>query len=234
MNKKTSWACWAMALLVVAGCGRGSHTEKVPDEAGQPIAEAETPAPEAAKPAPEAAKPTAETVKPPDTAAPGAKPASGPTGGPGESLKEKDRLLIRMQINIYRGALEMYRLDVASHPTTKQGLVSLVKRPADLDEKTPWNGPYTAELSKDPWGHDYQYRFPAKRGKPEEPEIWSNGPDGQSDTPDDIGTWDQDAGAGQTKVSLEPAPAIPEKAPPPASELPKTPPADLPKAPLPK
>jgi general secretion pathway protein G len=256
MSGKSFWACLAMAVLVVAGCGRGSRTEKVPDGAGQPIADAATPAAEAAKPiadaatpaaeaakpaaeaakpAPETAKPTAEAAKPADTAAPGGKPASGPTGGPGGPVKERDRLLVRIQISIYRGALDMYEVDLGSYPTTKQGLEALVKRPADLDEKkSPWHGPYTAELPKDPWGHDYQYRFPAKRGNPQQVEIWSNGPDGQSDTPDDIGTWGEDSDAGGVKVSVEKAPAVPEKAPPPAPELPKTPPADLPNSPSPK
>ena len=41
-----------------------------------------------------------------------------------------------------------------------------------------WNGPYIEkEIPKDPWGHDYVYRFPGEHG--DGPDIVSLGRDGQ-------------------------------------------------------
>ncbi|MGL6238263.1 type II secretion system major pseudopilin GspG [Aeromonas dhakensis] len=60
------------------------------------------------------------------------------------------------QVKMLRGALQTYRLDVGSYPTTEQGLVSLMKAPADVPS---WQGPYLEDqLPKDPWGRDYVYK----------------------------------------------------------------------------
>lgn len=69
----------------------------------------------------------------------------------------------KQQINNFGNALELYRLEVGSYPTDAQGLEALVKAPADADR---WNGPYLkkAELPKDPWGNEYQYRVPGQNG----------------------------------------------------------------------
>ena len=59
-------------------------------------------------------------------------------------------------------ALGTYKLDTGLFPTTEQGLEALRVKPADA---TIWNGPYTEkEIPKDPWGHDYSYRFPGEHG----------------------------------------------------------------------
>ena len=48
-------------------------------------------------------------------------------------------------------------------------------KPADAAE---WNGPYMPqEIPKDPWGHDWLYKFPGDHG--DEPDIISYGADGQ-------------------------------------------------------
>ena len=58
---------------------------------------------------------------------------------------------------------------------SRQGLLALRVRPNDMGQ---WNGPYMqVEIPKDPWGHDYFYRFPGEHG--EEPEVVSFGADGQ-------------------------------------------------------
>ena len=190
-------------------------------EIAKTAAEPAKAAPQSAVDAAKAAAEPAKTAPQPPTgaeSAPGAvaKPAAVVPADPGPLPTERDRLLVGLQITVCRGALELYRLGTGSYPTTKQGLAALLSRPADLDAKTPWTGPYTAALPKDPWGRDYQYRFPAQRGNPDEPEIWSSGPDGLSGTADDIGTPNQTAGTVApptvTKAGAEAAPAVPEKA----------------------
>ena len=73
------------------------------------------------------------------------------------------------------GALGTYKLDMGSFPSTEQGLAALRVRPGDAAQ---WNGPYVPQdIPKDPWGHDYAYKFPGDHG--DEPDIISYGADGQ-------------------------------------------------------
>ena len=74
-------------------------------------------------------------------------------------------------------ALDMYKLDVGSYPTTEQGLQALVARPAGIAR---WNGPYaTGEtVPEDPWGRPFIYRNPSQRPG-HEYDLYSLGPTGQ-------------------------------------------------------
>jgi len=86
-------------------------------------------------------------------------------------------------------ALDMYKLDNYSYPTTDQGLDALVNRPGGSPEPRNWReGGYIKQLEKDPWGGEYQFLSPGAKG---EVDIYSFGGDGvESD--DDIGSWVQD------------------------------------------
>jgi general secretion pathway protein G len=81
----------------------------------------------------------------------------------------------KLQIEDLGAALDLYRLEVGSYPTTEQGLDSLVSEPEGV---TGWNGPYLKKsfVPPDPWGNDYEYRFPGEHG---EYDIVSYGADGQ-------------------------------------------------------
>lgn len=83
--------------------------------------------------------------------------------------------------------LMTYRLNTGGFPTTAEGLQALVAAPASAAGK--WQGPYVEKLPLDPWGEPYQYAFPGKRN-PATYDVWSKGPDKQSETADDIGNWD--------------------------------------------
>jgi general secretion pathway protein G len=73
------------------------------------------------------------------------------------------------------GALGTYKLDNGNFPSTEQGLAALRAKPGDAPQ---WNGPYLdKELAKDPWQHDYVYKFPGEHG--DLPDIVSLGADGQ-------------------------------------------------------
>jgi general secretion pathway protein G len=81
----------------------------------------------------------------------------------------------RTQIANFKTALGTYKLDTSMFPTTEQGLAALRVKPADLDQ---WNGPYMPQdIPKDPWGHDYVYKYPGEHG--DEPDIICLGADGQ-------------------------------------------------------
>lgn len=75
------------------------------------------------------------------------------------------------------GALEIYRLDNRTYPSTAQGLAALVNRPSVPPEPANWaSGGYLSVMPKDPWGADYVYRFPGQGGRFE---LISLGADGQ-------------------------------------------------------
>lgn len=81
----------------------------------------------------------------------------------------------RAQIESFMNALGQYKLDTGTFPASDQGLQALRVKPQDA---TQWAGPYvTKEIPKDPWGHDYVYKYPGEHG--DEPDIASYGQDGQ-------------------------------------------------------
>jgi general secretion pathway protein G len=81
----------------------------------------------------------------------------------------------KSQIENFMTALGAYKLDTGTFPTTEQGLQALRLRPADANQ---WAGPYMPkDIPRDPWGHDYIYRYPGEHG--DEPDVISLGLDGQ-------------------------------------------------------
>ena len=80
-----------------------------------------------------------------------------------------------------------YRMATGTYPTTEQGLRALIVQP---DGVSNWHGPYFKgnDVPLDPWKVPYNYRFPGVHN-PSSYDCWSNGPDGQPGTADDIGNW---------------------------------------------
>lgn len=87
-------------------------------------------------------------------------------------------------------ALNLYRLDNASYPSTEQGLGALVERPSGNPEPRNWKaGGYLEQLPLDPWGREYQYLHPGIHG---EIDVWSlgaNGLSGGEGINAEIGNW---------------------------------------------
>jgi general secretion pathway protein G len=78
-----------------------------------------------------------------------------------------------LQIHDLSATLDMYRLETGRYPSSEEGLEALVTDPGTV---TNWNGPYLkkGQVPKDPWGYDYQYRFPGEHGGFD---VWSLGAD---------------------------------------------------------
>ena len=92
-----------------------------------------------------------------------------------------------VDIQQLESALEMYKLRNSIFPTTEQGLDALVTEPTI--DPVPRNFPpggFIKRLPADPWGNDYALISPGELGVID---IYSNGPDGEAGTEDDIGTW---------------------------------------------
>ena len=80
----------------------------------------------------------------------------------------------KAQLDAFARAVNTYRLDVGSFPSTEEGLAALTTRPAG---STKWTGPYLERtLPNDPWGRPYAYRSPAPTA---DFEIQSLGKDGR-------------------------------------------------------
>lgn len=85
----------------------------------------------------------------------------------------------------YQVSFVAYKLDLGEYPTTEEGLQALLVAPKGKEEK--WNGPYIEKLPFDPWGNEYQYRYPSMKDNVEF-EFFSLGRDGV-ESRDDIANW---------------------------------------------
>ncbi len=89
-------------------------------------------------------------------------------------------------IRAIRSALDMYKLDNHSYPSTDQGLQALMEKPVSEPLPQNWNR-YMEKVPQDPWGKPYLYLQPGKQG---DVDVFSPGPNGRSGDDDDIGSWD--------------------------------------------
>ena len=86
-------------------------------------------------------------------------------------------------------ALDMYEAENGSYPTTDQGLEALRTQPTGDPQPKNWKGPYLKkDIPPDPWGNSYNYSCPGSHN-PSGYDLYSNGPDGQENTDDDITNW---------------------------------------------
>jgi general secretion pathway protein G len=93
----------------------------------------------------------------------------------GQADKAK-RTAARAQISAYYTALGAYKLDTGTYPTSEQGLQALRVHPENVNN---WQGPYIQQdVTPDPWGHPYVYKYPGDHGG-DEPDLMSYGGDGQ-------------------------------------------------------
>lgn len=87
-------------------------------------------------------------------------------------------------------ALDMYKLDNGSYPTTDQGLMALVKKPTATPVPGDWRkGGYLKTLPQDPWQHTYQYLSPGQHGDYDVFSYGKNGSAGSNAAKSEIGNW---------------------------------------------
>ncbi len=92
-----------------------------------------------------------------------------------------------VDVQSLESALTRYKLSNNNFPTSEQGLDALVNEPTvdPLPRNYPQGG-YITRLPQDPWGNEYQLVSPGELGIID---VFSNGPDGEPGTDDDIGNW---------------------------------------------
>lgn len=68
----------------------------------------------------------------------------------------------RNQLDVFKLALDDYRLDTGDYPTTQQGLEALTEKPTTPPVPENWSGPYLDhhQVPLDPWGNKYHYQYP--------------------------------------------------------------------------
>lgn len=97
----------------------------------------------------------------------------------------------KADISTIEGALDMYKLQTGTYPTTSQGLGALVAAPSGAATAGYQPGGYIkgGKLPQDPWGKPYLYASPGSHG---EADVWTFGADGKEGGEGanaDIGSW---------------------------------------------
>jgi type II secretion system protein G len=88
-------------------------------------------------------------------------------------------------------ALDIYKLDNLSYPSTEQGLQALAAKPTGAPEAQHWkDGGYLKKLPIDPWGNPYQYISPGTHGAYDLYSLGAKGKSGQMNKESIIGEWD--------------------------------------------
>lgn len=92
----------------------------------------------------------------------------------------------KAQISYIATALGNFEIDCGRYPSTEETLEALMTQPASLEG---WHGSYLEKgVPDDPWGRAYVYRYPGQHTGVDY-DLYSAGPDGQENTPDDIFNW---------------------------------------------
>ncbi len=97
----------------------------------------------------------------------------------------------KSDIQSLENALDVYKLDNFSYPTTDQGLDALVNKPSSDPVPANWQqGGYIKKLQKDPWQRDYQYLNPGEHGEIDIYSLGADGIEGGEGVNADIGNWE--------------------------------------------
>ena len=91
----------------------------------------------------------------------------------------------KQDIRSLEAALNLYKLDNYTYPTTDQGIEALVEKPSSPEPPNWKQGGYLDRMPTDPWKQPYFYLSPGEHGAVD---IFSLGPD-QQPSDDDIGNW---------------------------------------------
>ena len=95
----------------------------------------------------------------------------------------------KLQVNNFKSALDLYRLDTGVYPSTQQGLAALVRSPGNTAPG--WKGPYidSPNLPVDPWGNAYLYKAPGEHGAYDLYSLGSDKAPGGSGEAGDVTSW---------------------------------------------
>lgn len=104
--------------------------------------------------------------------------------------------ITRIQMKNIEDAIDSFRLDFNRYPTDEEG-VSVLWSPANLEnpeDEDNWKAYVDDPIPTDQWGNPWGYRQISEYGDESEYDLWSNGPDGEEGTEDDIVSWSEAEG----------------------------------------
>lgn len=108
-------------------------------------------------------------------------------------MPSQDRAMVekaRADVSVLEQAVETYRLDNLAYPRTEDGLDALLQPPPGLARPERYRkGGYIRRLPTDPWGNEYQYRQPGRRGGFDVFSFGADGAEGGDGDAADIGNW---------------------------------------------
>ena len=99
----------------------------------------------------------------------------------------------KVDISAIETALKLYKLDNGHYPTTEQGILALVERPASEPVPTNWSEKGYLEkkkVPKDPWGRDYLYLSPGVNDDYDIVSYGADGAPGGEGNNKDINSWE--------------------------------------------
>jgi general secretion pathway protein G len=107
-------------------------------------------------------------------------------------VSEAKSATAKTQIEMLGAALDNYKLDNGSYPTSDQGLSALDAKPTRDPVPLDWRGPYLKRgLPADPWARAYLYKSPGEHNRTGY-DLWTlgrDGKDGGSDEDADVTNW---------------------------------------------
>lgn len=86
---------------------------------------------------------------------------------------------VNENLGALRTALELFHKDCGRYPSTRESLAALIRMPRSAAGG--WQGPYIKALWSDPWKNPYRYELTSGMIR-----LSSNGPDGLTDSGDDV------------------------------------------------
>lgn len=103
---------------------------------------------------------------------------------------EARKVKAKQDVLAIQNALDLYKLDNGSYPTTDQGLAALVEKPSTSPTPGNWRQ-YLKSLPKDPWGREYLFLNPGQHSDVDVFTLGANGQAGGTGINAEIGNWDE-------------------------------------------
>jgi len=88
-------------------------------------------------------------------------------------------------------ALQLYRVDNGSYPSTEQNVEALIAKPGGEPAANNWkSGGYINKLPRDPWDRPYQYLSPGQHGDFDLYSLGADGKVGGDEMAKDVTNWE--------------------------------------------
>lgn len=119
--------------------------------------------------------------------------------------KQKDAKigLCQADMGTIKSALRNFRLKYDRWPSEDEGLEVLwnVEKLQDEADRAKWSKELESPMPNDRWGNPWGYRDVSEHGDEDTFDLWSNGPDKEEGSDDDIVSWTKEDEAGAESTS---------------------------------